>query len=474
MTFTETFAFTAEAVLRLGPDAAALATLPDDALLAAHTVLTEHRRSTELYTAWLSAEIARRSSRDAGYSGLAQRQGFGSATALIESLSPVSHAEATRLVEAGQLMTGAETLWESALSEALRAGGLSVPTADAIRRGLAPVADRAPAADLLAECEHLIGRVPSVTLDELRREARSARDRLDAAGIARREQQRRDHRYLKRWVRDDGMYQGSFLLDPESGQLVFSALDAIIAPRRGVRFVDAAAQMEAQAVIDDPRTNDQLLADALVDMVRLATDADPGTLFGSLRPAVRVIVTETALGLPVWSADTVSSTDPFISTNPVRSANRAGHGFLEGDPQPISRETVDRHICNAGIIGVKFDRKHQVIDLGRTQRLFTELQRIALAVRDGGCVFPACAKPPSHCEAHHINEWERDHGLTDVRDGVLLCRHHHMLLHNNHWQVTRDDATYWLKPPQSVDADQAPRLLHSKSPLVAELARPRD
>ena len=80
MTFTETFAFTAEAVLRLGPDAAALATLPDDALLAAHTVLTEHRRSTELYTAWLSAEIARHSSRDAGYSGLAQRQGFGSGT----------------------------------------------------------------------------------------------------------------------------------------------------------------------------------------------------------------------------------------------------------------------------------------------------------------------------------------------------------------------------------------------------------
>jgi len=148
---------------------------------------------------------------------------------------------------------------------------------------------------LLAECEHLIGRVPSVTLDELRREARTSCDRLDAAGIARREHQRRHHRYLKRWVRDDGMHQGSFLLDPEGGELVFSALDAIIAPRRGVRFVDAAAQGEAQTVTDDPRTNDQLLAHALVDMVRLATDADP-----------------------------------FISTNPVRSANPAGHGFLEG------------------------------------------------------------------------------------------------------------------------------------------------
>ena len=182
-------------------------------------------------------------------------------------------------------MTGAETLWESALSVALRAGGLSVPAAGAIRRGLAPVADRAPAANFLAECEHLVGRVPSITLDELRREARTARDRLDAAGIARREQQRRDHRYLKRWVRDDGVYQGSFLLDPESGQLVFSALDAIIVSRPGVRFVDAAAQAAAQAVIDDPRTNDQWLADALVDMVRLATDADPVISTDLVRPA---------------------------------------------------------------------------------------------------------------------------------------------------------------------------------------------
>ena len=86
-----------------------------------------------------------------------------------------------------------------------------------------------------------------------------------------------------------------------------------------------------------------------------------------------------------------------------------------------------------------------MIDLGRTQRLFTELQRIALAVRDGGCVFPA---------------WR--------------SRHHHMLLHDNHWQITRDDATYWLKPPRSVEADQAPRLLRSKTRLVTELARHRD
>ncbi len=447
MSFTESFAATAQSVVALGVDSAALAALPDDSLLAAHTLLTEHRRHAETYTAWLTGEIARRSSRDAGYSGLAQRKGYGSAESLLQALSPVSRVEAAQLVEAGTLMATApasSTLWEAALSAALRAGTIAVAQAEAIRRGLAPVADAAPARDLLAECERLMARVPHVSLGELRREARSARDRLDEAGIARREKQRRDNRYLKRWVRDDGMYQGAFLLDPEGGQHLFSALDAIMAPRRGVRFVDAATEAQADAIRDDSRTDDQLLADALVDIVRLAVDADPGTLFGMRRPAVRVVVTEQTL------------------------ASAGGHGYIEGDAQPISRETVDRFVCDTGHVGIKFDRKNNIIDLGRTQRLFTEPQRLAIAVRDGGCLFPSCMRPPSACEVHHITEWSRG-GPTDAAAGVLLCRHHHMLLHNNHWQILRERDHYWLKPPRSEDPNQALRPLGSKSPLMREL-----
>ncbi|MEP6479751.1 MAG: DUF222 domain-containing protein [Rhodoglobus sp.] len=442
MSFTETFATTAQAVVALGADAAALAALPDDALLAAHTLLTAHRQSAQLYAAWLAGEIERRSSRDAGYSGLAQRKGFGSAHGLIQALSPITPIEATQLVDAGKLMASPGTLWESALSSALQSGSLAVAAADAIRRGLAPVADSARASELLAECERLIARVPLVTIDELRREARTARDRLDEAGIVRREKERRDNRYFKRWVRDDGMYQGAFLLDPESGLQVFSAMDAITAPRRGVRFVDPAAKARAQAVIDDPRTTEQLLADAFVEIVRLAGDADPGTLFGSHRPAVRVVVTEQSLAA-------------------------GGHGFLEGDSQPVSSETIDRFVCDTGFIGIKFDRSMQIIDLGRTQRLFTEMQRLTISARDGGCIFLGCTKPPSASEVHHIVEW-RNGGQTNVEDGVLLCRHHHMLLHNNGWEIIRDRDRYWLKPPRSEDPDQVLRPLGSKSPLMRE------
>ena len=446
MSFTESFARTAQSVVALGlVDAPALAALTDESLLAAHAVVTEHRRHADSLAARLAGELERRSSRDAGYSGLAQRKGFGSAESMIQSLSPVSRVEATQLIHAGTLMaTPATTLWEAALAAALTSGSLGVAAADAIRRGLSPVADSAPAADLLAECQRLLERVGITSLDELRREARTARDRLDEAGIARREKQRRDNRYLKRWVRDDGMYQGAFLLDPEAGLHLFTALDAIIAPRRGVRFVDAETAARAESVTRDPRTNDQLLADALTDMVRLAVDTDPGTLFGMRRPAVRVVVTE----------DTLNHT--------------GGHGYLEGDTQPISRESIDRFVCDTGTIGIKFDRTHNIIDLGRTQRLFTEPQRLAIAVRDGGCIFPNCTKPPSGCEIHHITEW-RNGGRTDARDGVLLCRHHHMLLHNNHWQILRNHNTYWLKPPRSEDPHQQLLQLDTKSPLMREL-----
>jgi hypothetical protein len=455
MSFTESFAATAAAIVDLGFDDLSLASLPDESLLAAHNLLTDHRRHAELYAALLAGEIARRSSRETGYAGLAQRKGFPSAHVFLQSLAPITRAEAIQLVEAGTLMAASAdsaestSLWETALASALLDGTLSVAAADAIRRGLELVADTSPAAELLRECERLLARVALVSLDELRREARSARDRLDDAGIARREKERRDNRYLKRWIRDDGMYAGSFLLDPEGGQRLFSALDSFVAPRRGVRFVDAAAQADAAAILADPRTNDQLLADALVDMVQLAVDADPSTLFGAHRPAVRVVVTEQTLaGI---------------------GAEAGGHGFLEGDLQPVSRETIDRFICDTGHVKITFDRNHQIIDLGRTQRLFSSAQRLAISVRDGGCLMPGCTRPPSGCEAHHIIEWKHG-GRTDARDGVLLCRHHHMLLHTNHWKIVRKDSDYWFRPPASEDPAHSLQALHTKSPLMRELA----
>ncbi len=72
--------------------------------------------------------------------------------------------------------------------------------------------------------------------------------------------------------------------------------------------------------------------------------------------------------------------------------------------------------------------------LGRAERLFTAAQRKTLVVRFGGCAYPGCTAPAAWTEAHHIQWWHRDHGGTDVLNGVLLCAFHHHLVHSRAFQ----------------------------------------
>jgi hypothetical protein len=89
----------------------------------------------------------------------------------------------------------------------------------------------------------------------------------------------------------------------------------------------------------------------------------------------------------------------------------------------------------------------QPLDLGRSTRVVQPAQRLALAVRDGGCVFPDCQRPLSWCEAHHIQHW-LDGGPTDLANLALVCRAHHRAVHEGGWQLTRGpDGRLTATPP---------------------------
>lgn len=228
------------------------------------------------------------------------------------------------------------------------------------------------------------------------------------------------------------MTRVSGLLDPESAAVVAAAVDAATSPRRGVRFVDPDDRARDEATTTaDRRTLEQVAADALVELVRIGSTAGDDVL-GAHRPSVRVHVTLADLD------------------------RRAGLGEVEGQSAPVSIATVERFACATGVVPILFDESGQPLDVGRDQRLFTARQRIALAARDGGCRFPGCDRPPSWCEAHHIEHWYRDGGRTDVADGVLLCRHHHLLVHNNSWRFTRTGGRYAVVPPRAIDPVQSP------------------
>ena len=90
-----------------------------------------------------------------------------------------------------------------------------------------------------------------------------------------------------------------------------------------------------------------------------------------------------------------------------------------GCPKPpavrrsCTRLGVARVACDAQLTALLLDDHGVVVDLGRTRRLFSAQQRRLLAVRDGGCRFPGCDRPPAHTDAHHVVSW-LDGGATDV------------------------------------------------------------
>ena len=71
---------------------------------------------------------------------------------------------------------------------------------------------------------------------------------------------------------------------------------------------------------------------------------------------------------------------------------------------------------------------------GRARRLATPSQVLAMAVRDGGCIFPGCDCPVGWCDAHHQPAWS-DEGRSDIETMALLCRHHHVVTHRPDWHI---------------------------------------
>ena len=103
----------------------------------------------------------------------------------------------------------------------------------------------------------------------------------------------------------------------------------------------------------------------------------------------------------------------------------------------ISASEVRRLACTGGVLPVVLGGAGEVLDLGRTRRLFSPAQRKALAVRDRRCRAEGCDIPAAWCEAHHAADpWSKG-GRTDLGDGVLLCSFHHHRAHDGRWDASR-------------------------------------
>lgn len=285
--------------------------------------------------------------------------------------------------------------WAHALIEPVTLGVLSTAGLAAIRSGLGDESATV-SADALAEAvRRLLTEVGSLDVDRLFRRARQLRDELDAAGVAGRERARREARSLRVFRTSDGMTRATWVLDPESAAVITDLYDRATSPRRGgPTFLSPRDAELIERMRADDRTPEQYASDVFVDLLRAGADADSGSLLGSGAPSVRVVVT---------ARDLTEGT---------------GLAHLEGQPEPVSLPTVQRLLCTGTHTPVLIASTGQPLDVGRSQRLFTSRQRVALSVRDGGCRWAGCERPPSWCEAHHIEPWQAADGRTDVADGI--------------------------------------------------------
>ena len=206
----------------------------------------------------------------------------------------------------------------------------------------------------------------------------------------------RRHLYMSPLL--DGMTHVDGLLDPESAAIVSSALAPFLTPTDR----------------DDRRSTAQRRADGLVSLASSAMAQEKVPTRSGSPTQLQVLVP--VEGLPQL-ADAASSA-PYLTS---LGMTRLG--------------------CDATVTRIVLGPQSVPLDVGRTRRLFTPSQRLALSVRDGGCRFPGCSLPPRYTDAHHIVSW-LDGGGTDLSNGLLLCRHHHRRVHEGGWEVGSFDSTH--------------------------------
>ena len=302
-----------------------------------------------------------------------------------------------------------------AMRDAATAGDVSVEHVDVVAKTAAGAS--APVRDALASPEgqaELLGLARRMDAGAFARSVTRWAAARDAAAHERGHQAQRAARFLS-------------LADTDTGTRISGLLDRMAGHR--LRLALEAANPRPSA--DDERSYEQRQADAL-DAIAERILALPDTTSGAaVRPHVSFI-----MDARTWAA---------MRTARAEGGGRTAHGELPTAAEPVTLEDgtpvppseVARALCDCELTRVVLDADSAPLDLGRTQRTYTGVQRRGVIVRDRGCGWPTCGVPARWCEVHHIRWWDRDGGETSIECGVLLCSFHHHEVHRMSLAITR-------------------------------------
>lgn len=204
----------------------------------------------------------------------------------------------------------------------------------------------------------------------------------------------------------DGMWSLTGELDPETGDVVATALSAKADP--------------ANLDPSDERMRPQVMADALADICRFSLDHDDSIeVSGGERPHITVTVDYRMLATSPGDRDLPGDE---IIVDPAQPL------LPELSGVPVDPETFRRLACDAGIVRMVAGPHSALLDIGRSTRTIPASIRRALEARDGGCRWEGCDARAAWCDAHHVIHWA-DGGETKLGNLELLCRRHHRIIH---------------------------------------------
>jgi hypothetical protein len=367
---------------------------------------------------------------------LAQTLCQGSMTRLLSATLLISPGEAASRVRAAETlaermsMTG-EPLEpvRSHLAELQRSGEISAEKADLVVRALAPLTRRGFDPEAIDAGEQLLARFATqFAPKELRRLAHQVVDRIDPDGTLPDEELQHDRRFFRLRPTSDGGYAGEFRLTGECGAKLQALLHPLAKPRINTVTTDDAKLIEEP----DPRSHGQRMHDALRDVCERLLRTDNAVPDSGGTPAT-VIVNIDLQDLLAKSGYAITSDGTLIKT-----------------------ETALAAADQADIYWAFTESTGQILHLGRTKRIASRAQTIALYARDQGCSFPGCDTPPEWCERHHILAWAAG-GTTDLDNLTLLCAYHHHNFLAKGWEcrMSEHGLPEWL-PPWWIDRNRTP------------------